>query len=278
MTHAMNDYMRIARAIEFISSHVEEQPSLDEIARELNLSPFHFQRLFRQWAGITPKRFLQAQTVTHAKALLDKSLSVLDTTQELGLSSTARLHEHFVTLEAVTPGEYRSHGKALEIIHDIHETPFGQVLIAVTGRGICYLSFVDNNRAEQVADLRKKWHTATFYRSRQDTKTYIDTIFCEHDNPGQPLSLYVQGTNFQVQVWRALLRIPPGKVTTYAVLARHVGNPEATRAVGNAVGANPVAYLIPCHRVIKSSGAMGKYRWGSQRKCILLGLESARLE
>lgn len=270
--------MRIARAIEYISSHVKQQPSLNEIARQLDLSPYHFQRIFTQWAGITPKRFLQAQTVTHAKSLLEKSLSVLDVTQELGLSSSSRLHEHFITLEAVTPGEYRSHGKALDISYGIHETPFGQVLIAVTRHGICYLSFVDNNQAVLEADLRKKWQTATIYRSSQDTMPYIDTIFRKPESSRQPLSLYVQGTNFQVQVWKALLRIPPGRVTTYAALARQVGNHKASRAVGNAVGANPVAFLIPCHRVIKSSGAIGKYRWGSQRKRILLGWEFACLK
>lgn len=271
----MSDYERIAEAIDYISSHVNEQPSLDDIAEHLNLSPYHFQRLFTHWAGISPKRFLQTLTVSHAKALLKESMSVMDTSNELGLSSTARLHDHFVNLEAVTPGEFKTNGEGLEISYGVHETPFGNAFVAVTERGICQFSFMDDeNDAMFIAELEKKWSAATMRESKIQLKPIITSLFSK-DIKQQPLSVYVQGTNFQINVWKALLKIPKGQLTTYGQLANSIGNPKASRAVGSAVGANPVAFLIPCHRVIRASGITGEYRWGNTRKRSMLSWETS---
>ncbi len=269
----MSDYERIAEAIDYITSHVNEQPSLDDVAEQLNLSPYHFQRLFTRWAGISPKRFLQTLTVNHAKALLKDSMSLMDASNELGLSSTARLHDHFVNLEAITPGEYKSSGEGLKINYGIHETKFGKVFIAVTDRGICQLSFMDNNNDSMfIHELEQCWTTASIKESKKITKPYIDSIFSEEKQ--QLLSLYVKGTNFQINVWKALLNVPYGRLTTYGRLANLIGNPKASRAVGSAVGANPVSLLIPCHRVIRASGVIGEYRWGSTRKRSILSWEA----
>lgn len=270
----MSDYERIAQAIDYITSHVNEQPSLDDVAEQLNLSPYHFQRLFTRWAGISPKRFLQTLTVKHAKALLRKSQSIMQTSDELGLSSSARLHDHFVNIEAVTPGEYKTNGETLEIKYGIHETPFGNAFIAVTERGICQFSFMDdNNNAMFIAGLEKKWSAAKIHESKKLTKSISASLFSK-DNKQQSLSVYVQGTNFQINVWKALLKIPQGQLTTYGQLANLIGNPKASRAVGSAVGANPVAFLIPCHRVIRASGVIGGYRWGNIRKRSMLSWEA----
>jgi len=270
----MSDYERIALAIDYIISHVNEQPSLDDVAGQLNLSPYHFQRLFTRWAGISPKRFLQTLTVSHAKALLKESQSIMATSNELGLSSSARLHDHFVNIEAVTPGEYKSKGEDLGIYYALHETPFGNAFIAITERGICQFSFMDDkNDTQRILELEEKWSSATIRESKKITKPIINSIFSKK-NKQQPLSVYVQGTNFQINVWKALLKIPQGKITTYGQLANQIGNPKASRAVGTAVGANPVAFLIPCHRVIRASGIIGEYRWGSTRKHSMLSWEA----
>ena len=269
----MSDYERIAAAIDYITTHVNEQPSLDDVASHLNLSPYHFQRLFTRWAGISPKRFLQTLTVSHAKALLKESLSLMETTNELGLSSTARLHDHFVNLEAITPGEYKNRGENLKIYYGVHETKFGKAFIAVTKRGVCKLSFIDDdNDSMLVSELEQCWTYATLKESKKVSKPYINSIFSEEKQ--QPLSLYVKGTNFQINVWKALLNIPYGKLTTYGQLANLIGNPKASRAVGSAVAANPVSLLIPCHRVIRASGSIGEYRWGSTRKRSILCMET----
>jgi AraC family transcriptional regulator, regulatory protein of adaptative response / methylated-DNA-[protein]-cysteine methyltransferase len=269
----MSDYERIAEAIDYITTHVNEQPSLDDVARHLNLSPHHFQKLFTRWAGVSPKRFLQSLTVSHAKTLLADSMSLMDATNELGLSSPARLHDHFVTLEAMTPGEYKTGGKDLSINYGVHETPFGYAFIAVTDRGVCQLSFLDDKKDTQsIIELEEKWSLATIKESNKITKEIIDSIFS--DKAIDPLSILVKGTNFQINVWKALLKIPYGKLITYGQLANKIGNPKASRAVGSAVGANPIAYLIPCHRVIRSSGVIGEYRWGSIRKRSMLSREA----
>lgn len=268
----MSDYERIADAIDYITSNVNQQPSLDDVAAHLNLSPYHFQRLFTRWAGVSPKRFLQTLTVKYAKDLLDNSVSVLDVSNEIGLSSSARLHDHFIHLEAITPGEYKKRGEGITINYGVHQTKFGNTFIAVTERGICQLSFIDDDESMYVNELQQSWDSAKLKKSKNLTKPYINLIF-SNDNEKE-YSLYVKGTNFQINVWKALLKIPYGSLTTYGQLARNIGNPKASRAVGTAVGANPVSLLIPCHRVIRSTGVIGEYRWGSTRKRSILSLET----
>ncbi|MDX1518751.1 MAG: methylated-DNA--[protein]-cysteine S-methyltransferase [Gammaproteobacteria bacterium] len=270
----MNDYDRIARAIDYIVRHVREQPSLEEIAAQVHSSPHHFQRVFTRWAGISPKRFLQHLTVNRARQLLDLAHSNLAASEELGLSSSARLHDHLVSLVGVTPGEYKSGGEGLAIRYGVHPSPFGAVFIACTDRGICQMSFLDDDKDLPLADLRHQWPNATLQESFRETEKLVASIF-RGLVPGTPLSLHIRGTNFQVNVWQALLQVPAGQVTTYGELARNLGKPGAARAVGRAVGSNPVAWLIPCHRVIRASGAIGDYRWGQTRKQIMLALENA---
>ena len=269
----MSDYERIADAIEYITTNVNQQPSLDDVAAHLNLSPYHFQRLFTRWAGVSPKRFLQILTVKYAKALLDDSVPVMDASNEVGLSSSARLHDHFINLEAITPGEYKNSGVGLKINYGVHQTKFGNTFIAVTERGICQLSFMDDNDDSiYVNELQECWSSACISRSKKITKPFIDSVFSINNE--QPISIFVKGTNFQINVWKALLKIPYGNLTTYGRLAKSIGNPNASRAVGTAVGANPVSILIPCHRVIRSTGVIGEYRWGSTRKRSILSLEA----
>lgn len=265
----MSDYDRIARAITYISEHVQQQPSLEQVAAQVNLSPFHFQRLFSRWAGTTPKRFLQVLTLELGKNLLsDPGSSLLAVADTLGLSSTSRLHDHFVQLEAVTPGEHRSKGAGLVIRYGLHDTPFGLLFAALTPRGVCRAAFLDDatQAGEQLAVLQKTWPLASCMRDESATKSVADAIPASPDGKPRPLSLHVAGTNFQVAVWRALLRIPEGTAVSYGEIAAAVGSPRAVRATGTAIGANPVAFLIPCHRVIQQSGALGGYRWGLVRK------------
>jgi AraC family transcriptional regulator of adaptative response/methylated-DNA-[protein]-cysteine methyltransferase len=272
----MSDYQRIAKAIEYISSHVNEQPSLDDVAAYLNISPYHFQRLFTRWVGVSPKRFLQSLTVQYAKGLLELSLPLSEASDELGLSSTSRLHDHFVKLEAITPGEYKTKGQGLVIQYGVHETPFGSAFIAVSDRGICQLSFLENEHdSAHIIELEKKWSLASIEESKKITKPYINSIFKKNYN-GESLCVYVQGTNFQINVWKALLDIPQGKLRSYGELASLIKNPKASRAVGSAIGANPVAFLIPCHRVIRATGIIGEYRWGNTRKRSMLSWEALR--
>ena len=272
----MSDYERITRAITYITEHVEEQPSLDEVAAHVHLSPFHFQRLFGRWAGVTPKRFLQTLTVERAKRLLREETPVLEASARLGLSSGSRLHDHFVQLEAVTPGDFKRYGEGLRIDHGVHPTPFGEAFIALTERGICDLSFVDDGgAAAELEVLRRRWPLAELKEERETTRSTLDRIFSREVRDDRPLSLRVSGTNFQVRVWRALLQIEPGRVTSYGAIAKAIGRPRAAQAVGQAVGANPVAFLIPCHRVIQRSGELGGYRWGTLRKQAMHAWESA---
>ncbi|EOD53233.1 ada regulatory protein, partial [Aeromonas molluscorum 848] len=246
----MSDYARIADAIRFIASQVARQPTLDEIAAHVHLSPFHFQRLFSRWAGVTPKRYLQVLTLDRAKALLHESRSLLEVADTLGLSSGSRLYDHFVQLEAVTPGEYKQRGAGLVIDHGVHDTPFGQAFVALTPRGVCNFSFLDDQAPEApLTALAQRWPEAELREAPSRTQGVIHTMFDGSKAPDRPISLHVSGTNFQISVWRALLEIPPAKVVSYAQVASAVGNPKAARAVGLAVGANPVALMIPCHRV-----------------------------
>jgi AraC family transcriptional regulator of adaptative response/methylated-DNA-[protein]-cysteine methyltransferase len=275
---ATSDYARIEQAILYLDVHAREQPSLDDVAAHVGLSPFHFQRLFTRWAGISPKRFLQVHTFSSARRLLAERRSVLDTSYTVGLSGGGRLHELFVTLTAMTPGEFKLGGEGLTVRYGIHPSPFGDCLIAACERGICGLHFLTGESAEEaLASLRAQWPRAAFVESRDGTASWAERIFPEQPpREPTPLSVLVKGTPFQVQVWQALLRISPGQVATYEDLARAIGNPKAVRAVGSAVGDNPVALLIPCHRVLRKTGVFGDYRWGPARKQVMLAWESLR--
>lgn len=277
------DYERVEAAIRFLAERRLEQPTLDEVAAHLGLSPFHAQRLFRRWAGISPKRFLQVLTVEHAKELLASSQSVLETAFATGLSGPGRLHDHFVALEALTPGEHKEGGAGVEIAYGVHPSPFGDALIAVSPRGVCRLVFLDSSGTaveREVAELVKEWPRAAIVHDPASTAAAAARIFSalrpgEGLPAGEPIGLAVRGTNLQVQVWKALLRIPPGAVVSYGGLAHAIGRPRAARAVAGAVAANPVGYLIPCHRVLRASGEIGGYRWGEARKRAMLAWESA---
>jgi AraC family transcriptional regulator of adaptative response/methylated-DNA-[protein]-cysteine methyltransferase len=275
----MSDYDRIAEAISFIASRVNSQPSLQEIARHLHLSPFHFQRLFSRWTGVTPKRFLQVLTLERAKQLLSESKPLLEVSDSLGLSSGSRLYDHFVHLEAVTPGEYKMGGAGLTIEYAVHDTPFGKAFIATTPRGICNFAFLDSMEIhEYLTDLYKEWPQAIVHENRKRTLAVIRAMFRGEKKSDRPVSLHVSGTNFQISVWKALLQIPPATVASYSQVATAIGHPKSARAVGLAVGANPVAFLIPCHRVIQQSGKLGGYHWGETRKQAIHAWESARYE
>jgi AraC family transcriptional regulator of adaptative response/methylated-DNA-[protein]-cysteine methyltransferase len=278
------DYIRIESALNYLTARAEAQPTLADVAEHVGLSEHHLQRLFTRWAGISPKRFLQFQTIESAKSLLRESRSVLDTTYSTGLSSGGRLHDLFITLEAVTPGEYKTGGAGLRIGRGFHDSPFGECLIATTDRGICGLAFViDGDRDAAIAELAERWPGATFLDDQRGTRAVAERVFAawkgewsaKNDASATPLSLLVRGTNFQVRVWEALLRIPAGAVSTYEEVASAIGQSTATRAVASAVAKNPVAYLIPCHRVIRKSGAFGEYHWGATRKVAMLMLERA---
>lgn len=270
------DYERIARAIAFIAERVGEQPTLEAVAAHVHLSPFHFQRLFCRWAGTSPKRFLQVLTVERAKGLLEASRSLLEVSEELGLSSSSRLYDHFVHLEAMTPGEYRGGGLGLVIDYGFHATPFGWALLGLTPRGVCCLDFFEGPASLAAAGLRARWPQAVCRSAPEVTQAVVDRLFGSPAAGAVPLALHVGGTNFQVSVWKALLRIPPGNVASYRQVAEAIGRPGAARAVGAAVGANPVAVLIPCHRVIRETGELGGYRWGIARKSALHCWEVAR--
>lgn len=271
-----SDYQRIAQAIDFINANAKQQPSLEEIAGHLHLSPFHFQRLFSQWAGVTPKKYLQILTVDRAKQLLAQSKSLLDVSDSVGLSSSSRLHDHFVQLEAASPGEFKAGGADMEIQYSVAGSPFGDVFIAVTPRGVCKLSFLSNNIDQHIADLHGQWPNARLIKQISETTKMVEALFAGEQNIKEPLSLYVRGTNFQVNVWRALLQIEPGCINSYGQVATAVGRPKASRAVGTAIGSNPVGFFIPCHRVLQQNGKIGGYLWGETRKHAIHAWESAR--
>lgn len=266
---------RIANAIGYVAEHYQEQPSLEEMADAANLSPFHFQRVFKRWAGVSPKRFLQYVTLAHAKRLLAEDASVLDAALDTGLSGPSRLHDLFVTCEAMTPGEFKALGDRLVIRWGLHDGPLGRVLLGATERGICWLSFVTEGDAAAIEAFEREWRGATLVRDQATTADYVHRGFELAERARAPLPLVLRGTNFQIKVWEALLRIPFGQVVSYQAIARAVGQPRAMRAVGAAVGRNNVAWLIPCHRVILSTGVIHNYRWGAAQKRKLLTLESA---
>jgi AraC family transcriptional regulator of adaptative response/methylated-DNA-[protein]-cysteine methyltransferase len=278
-TQVSDDYQRVERAILFIEKNFRRQPTLAEIAASIHLSEHHFQRLFSRWVGISPKRFLQFLTKEYAKKLLEKSSNLLEVTHETGLSSAGRLHELFVTCEAVTPGEFRNEGEGLTIQYGFHSSPFGECLLAITPRGICGLYFVKNgDRGEPLALLRKKWQRARLQHAPAATQPYVHKVFFEEwQNPSNSLHLFVKGTNFQIKVWEALLKIPMGQIVSYEDLALYLNVPNASRAVGNAVANNPISFIIPCHRVVRKAGEFGNYLGGPARKKAILGWEAARV-
>lgn len=262
-----SDYARIASAIAYIQANIKAQPDLADIARQVHLSPYHFQRLFTRWAGTTPKRFLQVLTLELGKQLLSQNYSILDTAEHLGLSSPARLHDHFVQIEGITPGEFKAKNSTLIIRYGLADTLFGPLFVAQTPRGICRAVFIEDAApTAEIAALHQLWPAAQLTQAAEVAEDFARLIFnLKNPNPA-PVNLYVQGTNFQLAVWRALLRIPLGSAISYGDLAAQLGKPSAARAVGTAVGANPIAIIIPCHRVIQQSGALGGYRWGLIRK------------
>lgn len=272
-----DSYERIAEAIAFMRQHQASQPDLDTIAQQVHLSKYHFQRLFTQWAGISPKRFLQYLTVEYAKSNIEQTRSLLELTMDAGLSSPGRLHDLFVRLEAMSPGEFKSGGAGLQIRYGLYDSPFGASAIATTVRGICNLQFLAAANRDAVEILvRAAWPQAELIEDNDLVRAIGDRIFQPFGDSSLPISLHVKGTNFQIQVWRALLKIPFGGVVTYQGVGSVLGQPSAARAIGNAIGRNPVGYLIPCHRVIRASGELGGYRWGTARKSVLLGWEAGQ--
>ncbi len=277
ITERSQDYRLIEQAIHYIEMNVNHQPELNEIAAAVGLSEFHFHRKFTRWAGISPKRFLEFLTRENAKALLAKSETLLNTTHEVGLSSLGRLHDLFINTEAVTPGEYKSRGEGITIRYAIQPTPFGKCLIATTDRGICHLSFIQTSEGDAIDSLQADWKGAEMIEDNRSPAAFIAPIFDLDFHGRRGLQLHLRGTNFQIKVWEALLTIPFGTATTYEHIAHLVGKPSAFRAIGSAVGHNPVAVLIPCHRVLRKDGDFGNYRYGSERKKAILGWESAQL-
>ena len=276
-----NDYMRMEQAIRYLDNNADRQPGLDEVAKAARLSPYHFQRLFRRWAGISPKRFLQVVTLNRAKRALDDHASVLDAALDAGLSGPARLHDLFITHDALSPGQYKVRGEGMTIRYGFIESPFGECLMAASPLGICWLSFVQNGgRNAALEDIKERFPKAKLSRDEAALKPLATRAFRPYSPQSksneEPLPLHLSGTNFQVQVWKALLSIPPGETAGYSDVARLAGHPGASRAVGNALNSNPVAFLIPCHRVIRSSGALGGYRYGLPRKQVMLAWEQAR--
>ncbi len=275
-----SDYARVEQAIRYLEEHAVERPPLSEIATHVGLSEYYFQRLFSRWVGISPKRFLQFLTHAHARKMIERSDSLLEAAYDAGLSGTGRLHDLFVSCEAVTPGQVRKKGEGLRIFWGIHPTPFGRCLIAASDRGIVSLHFLQP-RTEEAAlvEIERKWPEAEIVKEPHGTEKLAEAVFSFADaGEPSPVYLHVRGTNFQIRVWEALLKIPLGRAVTYQDIARHIGMPNAARAVGNAVGANPIPFLIPCHRVVRKTGVFGNYGAGPARKKAMLGWESARAE
>ncbi len=268
------DYQRVADTLTWISAHFEEQPTLADIASRAGASPCHFQRLFSRWVGLSPKKYVQYLTLDRAKASLGASRSVLAAALAAGLSGPGRLHDLFVNVEAVTPGEYKRGGAGLVIRHGVHDSPFGPCLLMHTERGICGLAFVDHgDNGRALAFMGSRWPNARLVADPDPGASLATRVFAARGDDDDPLTVLLHGTPFQIQVWEALLRIPPGTVASYQTLADYIGRPDAARAVGTANGANPISYLIPCHRVIRKSGALGGYRWGLGRKLAMLSQE-----
>jgi len=268
-------YQLVAAALRYIEARREDQPTLDEVAAAIGLSPAHFQRVFTQWVGISPKKYLQHLTLDHAKRLLDERFTVLDATYETGLSAPSRLHDLFVGWEAMTPGDYARKGRGLSIAWDWFDSPFGEALAMGTARGLCGLAFAaEQGREAAFADMTARWPEAEFRQDRAAVEPWVRAAF----NGDGKVALELIGAPLQVKVWEALLAIPEGRVTTYSEIARHIGRPDAVRAVGTAVGRNPISWLIPCHRVLRRDGGLGGYHWGLPLKRAMLAYESARTD
>lgn len=266
------DYARIERAIAYLIENQRAQPSLEDVARVIGLSPFHAQRLFQRWAGVSPKRFLQFLTARDAFKLLREDRPVLATAYELGLSGPGRLHDLMIAAEAAAPGDVQRAGAGLELAWGVHPTPYGEALFGASVKGLCHLAFIGEDHDEALADLRARWPAARLRRDQEATGRLAARVFAT-DTDAPPLPLHLRGTNFQLKVWHALLQVPAGRLTTYAELARAIDAPTAHRAVGAAVGRNPLAFVVPCHRVIRGSGAIGEYHWGACRKHAILARE-----
>jgi len=270
----MLDYQRIEQAIRFIRENFQDQPDLDEIARQIHLSPFHFQRLFKEWAGVSPKKFLQFTSIEYAKQLLQQQKTLATVSFETGLSGTSRLHDLFIRIEGMTPGEYQQGGKNLHIYYSHAETVFGNILLASTDKGICHISFV--KETSDLGDLINHFPAAVFEQKTDLHQQEALKMFRDDWSDLDKIKLHLKGTPFQIKVWNALLQIPMGSLKSYLEIANEIGDPKASRAVGTAIGNNPIAYVIPCHRVITSSGNLGGYHWGIDRKSAIIGWEAAR--
>lgn len=274
-TQATINYERIGEAINFIKTRFKEQPGLNEIAEAVHLSPAHFQRLFTDWAGVSPKKFLQYISLQHAKKMLtEEQATLVDTAFETGLSSTSRLHDLFINIEGMTPAEYKNGGSSLAIDYSFQETPFGAVIVATTNKGICYMAF-EEDASDAVSNLKERFPNAQFQNKANELQKRAVAIFQQESVNLKTIKLHLKGSEFQLKVWESLLKIPMGKLSTYGTIATQIGNSKASRAVGTAIGSNPVAFLIPCHRVIQSSGNIGGYMWGPTRKTAIIGWESA---
>lgn len=271
----MTDYKRIAKAIEYIEKNATEQPNLEEIAQAVHLSPYHFHRLFKDWAGVTPKNFLQYISLNHAKKMLNENRTIEDATFHTGLSSTSRLHDLFVNIEGMTPGEFKNGGKELKIKYYFTNSPFGRLMIASTGKGVCNLLFVSSDEQGRET-LQNIWYSADLIEDKDDHIINVEKIFNSDWKDLDRIKLHISGSDFQIRVWETLLKIPTGKLLTYSEIAESIDNPKASRAVGTALAKNPVAYLIPCHRVIKKVGEFGEYQWGNIRKIAIIGWELSK--
>lgn len=271
------DYNRIAAAIEYLKVNFKAQPSLETIAEQVHLSPFHFQRMFKEWAGVTPKKFLQYLSVEYAKGILkDKQATLFDAAYETGLSGTSRLHDLFINIEGMTPGEFKNGGAQLQINYSFAESPFGLLIVASTAKGVCYMAFADDETLA-AEELKKSFPNAQYRQVLDRIQQNALYIFTQ-DWQGLPeIRLHLKGTPFQLKVWETLIKIPMGKLTTYGAIAGSIDSARASRAVGTAVGNNPVAFLIPCHRVIRSTGELGEYHWGNTRKTAMIGWEAAKI-
>jgi AraC family transcriptional regulator of adaptative response/methylated-DNA-[protein]-cysteine methyltransferase len=271
------NFNRVAEAIQYLTQNFKDQPELDEVAEKVHLSPYHFQRLFSEWAGVSPKKFIQFLTVDYAKSLLkEKGLTLFDAAIESGLSGTGRLHDLFINIEGMTPGEYKNGGADLSINYSFAESPFGDLLVGSTTKGICHMAFADDQE-KALEDMKQHFPNASYHQMVDLIQQNALYIFTHDQNKLDQIKLHLKGTAFQLKVWEALLKIPAGGLRTYSHIAETIQKPKAVRAVGTAIGQNPVAFIIPCHRVIQSSGTFGNYHWGSLRKKAMIGWEAAAL-